>query len=1022
MKVRLTRIILMLLTGLLVIQAGRTEIYGKVPENELPYGLTGMSADHVLTGQDAEYKRKLTDNNVIKDLSKLTPDKDYKDREVIFSAEDEEEAYAVARAYNAEVKSISPHLIVTLILPESGEEAFRNYYENTEKLATISSKWSDELEIALKEADTDHEGYEALSVYQAVKAGADPGNTLPPVEPNYIIRLDPREMQGGFSETGNEEAKSFDSTLPTQTGLSWWAQNLKDPDPFLIDPQLKYESAPQKKVPSIVTAKYQYFHDMLGTYKAWGTTTGNSDVCVAVIDTGVMASHEELNGRVVRKFDAHEGMDLNMHGTAVAGLIGAAMNNAKGGAGIAPGVTIYDYRVLDSDGSGNTSDIIEAVYQAVDDGAWVINMSLGSYVFSNEEEEACRYAHEKNTAVITAMGNDASNIKIYPAFYDSVFAVASVNESGMKSYHSNYGPWCDIAAPGMNIFTASNQEGPYGYYSFGAGTSFAAPIVSGTAALYMSRFGRVPVDECFDVLRKTAVKSPSADTGAGIVNAAALFEADTEEPVIEVSEDKTSAVISSGLYSFDRDVLLYTLDGSDPAILNGEILNGKEIKEGEAIDISGFKDGVLIKAARVNGYGVLSRTAEVKVGNPSEAICPLSIKVTGPKGIQPGKEGQYKACVYPDDSQYDSLTLSLKDAPAEVVLKDGIVSVPKEVTGGSFTVMASLTYTDASKTERTLESSINVTVASEPASLRITGVNDPKVSVTCEGDEVKSILLYTENTKGLPDSVKVIAETGNGIGPVWKTEDSSKAIVDEDGNLTALSGGSTTVTCTADDGSGLTKSFTLNIYVPASGLDIVTPNDEIQIVAAGSGIDLTAAIGSAYGKPTVSKVSWEIESLRSGKNGSALNSQLKYLELDSRGHLSVSEKFFKKFKAKTAILTVKARTTDGTDITDTQDIYIVRETKKFYVAQKNKKRKVRKINMGLMNIADFRIISDLGDSIYNLVEIISSDPEIASASTICSDKAISYISGNKPGNARVTIRLMDGSEKEYTVYVKVSEY
>ncbi|MBQ1526962.1 MAG: hypothetical protein IIZ75_07495, partial [Lachnospiraceae bacterium] len=150
MKVRLTRIIRMLLTGLLVIQTGRTEVYGKAPENELPYGLTGMSADHVLTGQDAEYKRKLTDNNVILDLSKLSPDKDYRDREVIFSAGDEEEAYAVARAYNAEVKSISPHLIVTLILPESGEEAFQNYYENTEKLAAMSSKWSDELEIALK--------------------------------------------------------------------------------------------------------------------------------------------------------------------------------------------------------------------------------------------------------------------------------------------------------------------------------------------------------------------------------------------------------------------------------------------------------------------------------------------------------------------------------------------------------------------------------------------------------------------------------------------------------------------------------------------------------------------------------------------------------------------------------------------------------------------------------------------------------------------------------------------------------
>ncbi len=1005
---------------MLVMQTGRTEAYGKTPENELPYGLTGMGDDYVLTKQDAEYKRKLTDNNVIKDIPKLSSGKDYKDREVIFSARDEEEAYAVARAYNAEVKSISPHLIVTLILPEDGEEAFRNYYENTGKLASVSSKWNDELETALKEADTDHEGFEAVSVIQAVEAGADPGNTLPPVEPNYIVRLDPRETQDGFCEDDGEEAKSFDTELPAETGLSWWAKNLKDPDPFLIDPQLKYESAPKKKVASRVISKYQYFHDMLGTYKAWGATTGSRDVCVAVLDSGVMADHEELEGRVVKKLDSYEGEDFHFHGTCVAGLIGAALGNGKGGAGIAPGVTIYDYRVLNSYGTGYLDDTIEAIYQAADDGAWIINMSLGSSGFSNEEEEACRYAHDKNTAVIAAMGNDSSNLKTYPGAYEIAFAVASVNESGMRSYHSNYGSWCDIAAPGQDIFSTSNDEST-GYYNFVMGTSFATPVVAGTAALYMSRFGHVPVEDCYAALIKTAVKSPSSDIGVGIVNAAALFEADTAEPVIEVSEDGTSAVISSGLYSADRDVLLYTLDGSDPAVLNGEILKGNVIKEGEPIDLSGYKDGVLIKAARVNGYGVLSLIAEAKVGNPSAAICPGRIEIMGPKGIQPGQEGEYGVTVYPEDSQYDSLTISLENAPSGVVINKGVVSVPKEVAEGSFTVKATLTYWDASKTKRTLESSINVTVASGPASLKITGVNDPKVSVTYEGDEVRSVLLYTEELKELRKNAKLIVETGNGIAPVWKTEDSSIACVDKDGNITALSGGTTTVTCTADDGSGLTKSFTLNVRVPVSSIDIVAPNDENQAVAAGAGIDLTAALGSAYGKPTISEVSWEIESLRSDKNGASLKKQLKYLELDSKGHLSVDKKFFKNFKAKYAIVRVKAATTDGTDITDTHEIYIFREAKKFYLARKNKKSKVKKVTLGIKDTADLRIITDQPDIvyIYNNIEIISSDPEIVGASAWHSSRALTLISGTKPGNATVTIRLMDGSQKEYTVYVKV---
>ena len=735
---------LLLFTGIMVTQTGRTEAFGKTLNNELPYGLTGMSSDYVPTQKDRVYKKNLIDNNVIEDLKELAPGEDYVDREVIFTARDEEEAYAVARAYNAEVKKISPHLLVTLILPKNSEEAFRNYYENTEKLASISEEWSNELEDAMKEADTDHDEFAAVTVDQAVEAGADPQNLLPPVEPNYIIRLDPRE-KGGFLEDESEGGKSFDADPVSEADFTWWRNNLENPDPYAFDPTIKKDSEYNGKKATRVVSKYQYFHDMLGTYTAWRTTTGKSEVVVAVIDSGVDADHEELKGRVERKYDPYENdKKFVSHGTVVAGLIGAAMGNGKGGAGIAPGVTIYDYRIFDSEGHGTNDCDVEAIYQAVDDGAWIINMSLSGGFYSNQEADACLYAYEKGVAVIVSMGNDSGNIKKYPAAYDNVLAVASVNESGMRSYHSTYGPWCDIAAPGKNIFSSSNKKGVDGkYYEMEDGTSFATPIVAGAAALYMSKVGRVSPDEVYDKLKETAVKSPSEGIGAGIVNAAALLES---------------------------------------------------------------------------------------------------------------------------------------------------------------------------------------------------------------------------------------AASGSGEG-----------------------------------------------NVPASGIDIVVPNDENQVVAAGAAIDLKAALGSVYGNPTVSEVKWEIASLRSGKNGKETKKSIyKLVSIDPNGHLEVSKKFFNKLKAPYAIATVKATTTDGTDISDTQDIYIFKKAKKFYIAEPGKKSKTKKIKMETEDSKELKIITDLPEvvSVYNNIEIISSDPEIVGASTQLG-APFTLVTGRKEGDATLTIKLLDGSEKEYEVKVSV---
>jgi subtilisin family serine protease len=274
----------------------------------------------------------------------------------------------------------------------------------------------------------------------------------------------------------------------------------------------------------------QWYLSQIGAPQAWDITTGG-DVVVAVLDTGVDLDHPDLlgnmwqnskeiagdgvdndaNGYIDDVFgwdfvrddndpspatDFHEDQDAASHGTFIAGVIGAAANNATGFAGVAWHVRIMPLRVLDRVGSGSDVDVAEAVRYAVANGAQVINMSFAGTVEGSVLGDAIRAAHEAGVTVVAAMGNeaiDANTAPVYPAcFYDDqadyVIGVAALDQNDTQAWFTNYGSHCvDIAAPGVDFYNLGYYDVAEGYtqQSLGPwdGTSFAAPLVSGVAAL-----------------------------------------------------------------------------------------------------------------------------------------------------------------------------------------------------------------------------------------------------------------------------------------------------------------------------------------------------------------------------------------------------------------------------------------------------------------------------------------------------------------------------------------------------------
>lgn len=215
---------------------------------------------------------------------------------------------------------------------------------------------------------------------------------------------------------------------------------------------------------------------------AWATTTGSSDVTVAVLDTGVDPNHPDLRGAVSpgRSFisGVSSSMDDNGHGTAVAGIVAARTNNGIGIAGACWSCRILPVKVLSATGSGTMSAAANGLIWAADQGVQVANLSLSGASHTQTMLDAVRYARDKGVLVIASAGNNGDTTLSYPAAYDEVVSVAGSTSTDGRYSWSTHGSWVDVAAPGCNRTTRLGDT-----YSDFCGTSSAAPLTAGVAAL-----------------------------------------------------------------------------------------------------------------------------------------------------------------------------------------------------------------------------------------------------------------------------------------------------------------------------------------------------------------------------------------------------------------------------------------------------------------------------------------------------------------------------------------------------------
>lgn len=238
-----------------------------------------------------------------------------------------------------------------------------------------------------------------------------------------------------------------------------------------------------------------YFGKQWGMVKiqapdAWDITQGSFEVKVAICDTGIDQNHEDLLGKIVanKNFTLSRTVDdLYGHGTHVAGIAAAVTNNGRGVAGVGFNSSLMNVKVLGDTGTGYYSWVASGIIWAADNGAKVINLSLGGTSSSTTLEGAVNYAWGKGCVIVAAAGNSNTSVPLYPAYYANCIAVAATDQNDAKASFSNYGTlWVDIAAPGVDIFsTMPNHRNRIGILNYGylSGTSMSAPHVAGVAAI-----------------------------------------------------------------------------------------------------------------------------------------------------------------------------------------------------------------------------------------------------------------------------------------------------------------------------------------------------------------------------------------------------------------------------------------------------------------------------------------------------------------------------------------------------------
>ncbi len=337
-------------------------------------------------------------------------------------------------------------------------------------------------------------------------------------------RLGP--VAGKLATVSDPAVRAYWETMVTIKNLR------KEPDVLYAEPNYRVRAL---ATPDDEAIGLQWHYPLIGLPEAWDMTTGNPDVVVAVVDTGILANHPDLSGQLVPGYDFvrnpasagdGDGIDANpeeplvasggssssFHGTHVSGTVAARGNNRIGVAGSAFGARVMPLRALGVGGGGTSYDVDQAVRFAAgmpNDSntvpsapADIINLSLGGAPFSQATQALLEEVRAAGVMVVAAAGNEATAAPGYPASYDGVISVSAVDAQRRLTSYSNTGTRIDLAAPGGNsgvdlngdgypdgVLSTSATPGSSGVsfaYTFLSGTSMASPHVAGVLALMKS--------------------------------------------------------------------------------------------------------------------------------------------------------------------------------------------------------------------------------------------------------------------------------------------------------------------------------------------------------------------------------------------------------------------------------------------------------------------------------------------------------------------------------------------------------
>jgi len=362
--------------------------------------------------------------------------------------------------------------------------------------------------------------------------------------------------------------------------------------------------------------------------EAWDITTGDNDIVIAVIDTGVDYTHPDLvdniwmndneipdngfdddnNGYIddIQGWDFQENdndpMDEDGHGTFCAGLISAAGDNSKGVSGVC-----WNCKIMPVKSLLHSTVLAEAIKYATDNGADVISMSYGGYSFSELQKDALNFAYNHNVVLVASSGNDNISRRHYPSGYHNVISVAATDSNDKKAVFSNSGPWIDVAAPGVDVLSlrAKNTD-MYGNgtniineeYYIASGTSMAAPHITGVAGLLLSYNSSLTPDTIQTIISNSVDNITSEYNIVGRINA---YTALLKEPAIVMLDQyvdwrniKGNITIQGKIWGadFDRYKIEYGIGEKPDTWI--EIDEGYNPKEGvlSVLDTTELDEGI----------------------------------------------------------------------------------------------------------------------------------------------------------------------------------------------------------------------------------------------------------------------------------------------------------------------------------------------------------------------------------------------------------------------------------------------